>query len=232
MSVKSILAIETATPACSIALGLKEGGRTEVFSRCEIGANIHSQKLLEMVNTLLLDNNISCKELDAIAVGQGPGSFTGLRIGVGVAQGLAYGCHIPMIGVSSLAALALRSPSDGSVIAGIDARMGQIYWAEYSKQKEQLSVVSESQVSEPSAVSGSIPNPVLVGNAWAVYENELPKELVQGAAASSNIEYPQADEILPLAWLKFAQGEFVPAMEFTPHYVRNDVAKKSLKRPY
>ena len=100
-----ILAIETATSSCSAALRI-DG---EVVIRNEIGNNLHSQVLLGMVESLLVQAKLDAQALEAVAVGQGPGSFTGLRIGVGVGQGLAFGANCPMIGVSSLDALALQA---------------------------------------------------------------------------------------------------------------------------
>jgi len=119
-----LLAIETATSSCSAALSV-DG---EVCERIEVGQNIHSQVLLSMINELFQESALEVGQLDAVAVGQGPGSFTGLRIGIGVAQGIAYGADCPMIGVSSLDALALQAATDGRVLATIDARMGEIYW--------------------------------------------------------------------------------------------------------
>ena len=112
-----ILAIETATSSCSVALNHQEG----VLVRHEVGNNVHSKVLLEMVQDVLNEAGLKADDIDAVAVGQGPGSFTGLRIGVGVAQGIAYGIDAPMIGLSSLDALANQAPNDGRIIAGIDA---------------------------------------------------------------------------------------------------------------
>ena len=147
----TILAIETATACCSVALS----HQGELSERSLVGNNVHSQVLLEMVQDLLQLAAISVNDLDAVAVGQGPGSFTGLRIGVGVAQGIAYGADCPMIAVSSLDALAIRAPSDGVVLAGIDARMGEVYWAEYSKNLNALERISALQVSPPEEVTVS-----------------------------------------------------------------------------
>ena len=120
----NILAIETATSSCSVALSVGD----LMFERSEIGNNIHSQKLLSMIEAVLSESQINVSDLNAVAVGQGPGFFTGLRIGIGVAQGIAYGVNCKMLGISSLAALAQQALDKGYVIAGIDARMNEVYW--------------------------------------------------------------------------------------------------------
>ena len=225
-----ILAIETATSSCSVALRIND----EVTERSKVGNNVHSQVLLEMVQDLLSQAQISAQALDAVAVGQGPGSFTGLRIGVGVGQGLAFGAKCPMIGVSSLDALALQALSDGVVIAAIDARMGEVYWCEYQKKGSHIIRLQELNVTSPAevCVSNELETSIsLVGNAWATYQddfvalnpaNVLLQELV--------VVYPSAGALLLLAEEKYLRRDWVSAAAFAPIYVRDDVAKKSTKQ--
>jgi len=236
----SILAIETATNSCSAAL--LYGGRISHVS--EIGNNIHSKRLLPMISTLIEEAGIDIKTLDAVAVGQGPGSFTGLRIGVGVGQGLAYGAGCPMIGVSSLKALAhslIPSLTKGQVLAGIDARMGEIYWAKFELIHGGLSMVCEPKVSPPHLVSGSDSPLHLVGNAWSEYWDKLNVAINAKAVQHLDNLYPQARDVLEIAVAKFAEycdalnstdpstESVVRAVDFAPVYVRNDVAKKTSK---
>ena len=129
-----ILAIDTATEACSVALNL----HGTVTQRFEIAPNGHSKLVLDMAESLLKQCGLDLQQLDALAVDVGPGSFTGLRIGVGVAQGLAYGAGRKVIPVGSLDALAhgvfyeaSHEASQATVLAAIDARMGQIYYGLY-----------------------------------------------------------------------------------------------------
>lgn len=220
-----ILAIETATSSCSAALS--DGKR--VLEHAEVGSNVHSKVLLEMIATLFNDFKLSATDLNAVAVGQGPGSFTGLRIGVGVGQGIAYGANCPMIGVSSLDALALQSDKDGLVIAGVDARMGEIYWCEYQKQGRRLTRLTDLQVTPPDQV-GCSGKGYLVGNAWSEYLDSLDQELIAQTEWLRNITYPSAKALLSLAGAQFEKGSHVSAAEFAPIYVRDDVAKKSLKK--
>ncbi|HEB5077907.1 TPA: tRNA (adenosine(37)-N6)-threonylcarbamoyltransferase complex dimerization subunit type 1 TsaB, partial [Aeromonas hydrophila subsp. hydrophila] len=120
MNELKILAVDTATEACSAALLVGE----QVFSRWEEAPRDHTRKILPMVQAVLDDAGITLDELDAIAFGRGPGSFTGVRIGIGVAQGLAFGAGVPLIGISTLAAMAQGAHRlDGAeqVLTAIDA---------------------------------------------------------------------------------------------------------------
>jgi tRNA threonylcarbamoyladenosine biosynthesis protein TsaB len=228
-----ILAIETATPSCSAALRI-DG---EVVVRAEVGNNIHSQVLLGMIESLLFEAQLSVQALDAVSVGQGPGSFTGLRIGVGVGQGLAFGANCPMIGVSSLDALALQASDlqalgSNSIIAAIDARMGEVYWCEYQKNGDQIKRLSGLQVTPPAEVyfSDADTTGVGVGNAWLAYPDQF-SALSKGAIEIQNsIVYPSAGSLLCLAEEQYRQQKWLSAALFAPIYVRNDVAKKSTKR--
>ena len=219
-----ILAIETATSSCSVALSAAD----QVLSRTEVGNNIHSQVVLKMVHELLDEAQISVQNLDAVAVGQGPGSFTGLRIGVGVAQGLAYGADCLMIGVSSLDALANQAMGKGPVIAAIDARMGEVYWCEYIKSASTVTRQSKLQVSAPQTLVSQAQSELqLVGNAWEVYKGQFNTELMARSTVDASQIYPSAVSMLELAKRSFAQGNLIKPIDFAPEYVRNNVAKKS-----
>jgi len=237
----NILALETATSSCSVALQVGE----TLTSRSEVGSNIHSQVLLGMVEDVLKQAQIAVDQLDAIAVGQGPGSFTGLRIGVGVGQGLAYGIACPMIGVSSLDALALAAPDDGHVLAGIDARMGEIYWGEYQKEGNSIRQIGALRVTSPEAIAdhflsdrtqadiaASEKNSKvhLVGNAWTEYWDRVAPQFKQSLIRTDSLIYPSASMLLSLASRKYQIKDWVAAIDFEPIYVRNDVAKKAVKR--
>ena len=226
----NILALETATSSCSAALRVNG----EIVERAQVGSNVHSQVLLAMVQELLASASISPQQLDAVAVGQGPGSFTGLRIGVGVGQGLAYGSDCPMIGVSSLAALALAAPEEGVVLAGIDARMGEIYWGEYQKDQSTVKQLGSLKVTAPDLLSNELTPDIqggrqLVGNAWSEYWDKFAVEFKQTNVPCKHIVFPSAANLLVLAEQKFERQEVESAIEFRPIYVRNNVAKKSSK---
>lgn len=223
----TILAIETATASCSVALCVAE----KVVTLSEVGSNVHSQVLLEMVRDVLEKMDLKITDLDAIAVGQGPGSFTGLRIGVGVAQGLAYGANCPMIGISSLDALAHQASSEGYVIATIDARMGEVYWCEYRASKIGVERLRSLKVTPPQEVMPSTSNKYqLVGNAWQEYQGAFNDQLIRFIEVDDEQTYPTAKSLLELARVAFDDNQLVSPVDFIPEYVRNDVAKKSTKK--
>ena len=224
----NILAIETATSACSVALRIDD----ELVVRSEVGSNIHSQVLLSRVASVLAQAALSPSQLDAVAVGQGPGSFTGLRIGVGVGQGLAYGAGCPMVGVSSLDALALQASGDGPILAAIDARMGEVYWCEYLKSESNISRLGDLKVSSPAniSVSENATKIELIGNAWSEYREELSRDLQENLQIQEPlIVHPSAGALLLLAENKFNAKQWISPIDFAPVYVRDNVAKKSTK---
>ncbi len=221
-----ILAIETASSSCSVAL--RVGGKVQEQS--EVGNNVHSGVLLDMVDQLLKLANLNAQDLDAVAVGQGPGSFTGLRIGVGVGQGLAFGAQCPMIGVSSLDALAMQSSHDGTIIAMLDARMGEVYWCEYQKENDKIERIVDLQVSPPSSVLSAADKLSVIGNAWDVYAGDFSLLAQKSELTVMELTYPSAGALLSLAELKYDQKDWIDAAAFAPIYVRNDVAKKSSKK--
>jgi tRNA threonylcarbamoyladenosine biosynthesis protein TsaB len=220
-----LLAIDTSTEACSVAL-LTDSGVSEKFLEAP---REHVQRLLPMIDELLVQNNIALSDLDAIAFGRGPGSFTGLRICLGVVQGLAFGADLPVVSVSTLAALA-QSAVDGSMAAGtllfsaIDARMDEIYCAWYRLGEDGLVVaVNDEQVCAPEAA------PVLdlqgatgigIGSGWH-YAARLPLPSLTDIRAA---QLPHAAAVAALALPLWRAGLQVPAEAAQPVYLRNDVA--------
>src|SRR5215469_15762788 len=131
--IMNLLAIETSTEACSVALIHGD----EVIARSEVAPRRHAELVLPMADALLAEAGLGRHALDAIAVGRGPGAFTGVRLGVSLAQGMALALDCPVITISSLAALALEAPEDdAAILAVIDARMGEIYAASYRRDED------------------------------------------------------------------------------------------------
>lgn len=230
---QTILAIESATNACSVALQHGDS----VVERYQVGTNLHSQVLLQMVAEVVSEAGISINDLAAVAVGQGPGSFTGLRIGIGVAQGLAYGANCKMLGVSSLAALAWQAinlgqvvPDGSGLLAGIDARMNEIYCAEYMSVNGLPELKGSLAVLPPEQVVSDEQEITLVGNAWAAYWPRLNDVLTQHALIRKDVVYPHASAILALGHTEFNNGLLIDPREFRPDYIRDNVAKKAAKR--
>ncbi|MFQ1996346.1 tRNA (adenosine(37)-N6)-threonylcarbamoyltransferase complex dimerization subunit type 1 TsaB [Aeromonas veronii] len=229
MNELKILAVDTATEACSAALLVGD----KVFSRWEEAPRDHTRKILPMVQALLDEAGITLDKLDAIAFGRGPGSFTGVRIGIGVAQGLAFGAGVPLIGISTLAAMAQgahRLEGAERVLTAIDARMDEVYFGHYELIDGRIQLVGEEVVSEPAAlvdVRGKLAGPVTcVGTGFETYG-----ETLSGLAdelAVSQVRFPAAEDMLPLARAAWLAGEAVPVEQATPVYLRDKVTWKKL----
>ncbi|WP_429076624.1 tRNA (adenosine(37)-N6)-threonylcarbamoyltransferase complex dimerization subunit type 1 TsaB [Aeromonas veronii] len=229
MNELKILAVDTATEACSAALLVGE----KLFSRWEEAPRDHTRKILPMVQAVLEDAGISLSDLDAIAFGRGPGSFTGVRIGISVAQGLAFGAGVPLIGISTLAAMAqgaYRLDGAEQVLTAIDARMNEVYFGRYELIDGRMQLVGDEVVSDPAAlvdVRGKLAGPVTcVGTGFETYG-----ETLSGLAdelAVSQVRFPAAEDMLPLARAAWLAGEAVPVEHATPVYLRDKVTWKKL----
>ncbi|UBM42826.1 tRNA (adenosine(37)-N6)-threonylcarbamoyltransferase complex dimerization subunit type 1 TsaB [Hafnia paralvei] len=225
-----ILAIDTATEACSVALW-NNGEKHALFEICP---REHTQRILPMVQQILAESGVSLNQLDALAFGRGPGSFTGVRIGIGIAQGLAMGADLPMIGVSTLATMAqgaIRQMGATQVLAAIDARMGEVYWGQYQRQNDgvwlgentEAVFTPERAQQNVMALAGEWAS---VGTGWGTYPDmaaATPITLVDG-----QITLPQAEDMLPLALVDFALGKMTAVENAQPTYLRNEVTWKKL----
>ncbi len=217
-----ILALDTSTEACSVALSV-DG---DVVERFETG-NQHSDLVLPMVQAVLAEAGLALTQLDAIAFGRGPGSFTGLRIGAGVAQGLAFGADLPVVPISSLAALA-QGVDALRVLAAFDARMGQIYFGAYVRNDQDLvELLGTEQVIAPAEV----PLPegkdwVGAGSGWDQYHALLSARLGERVARWQRQVCPRARFVAELAVAAYRAGRTVAAESALPVYLRDDVAVK------
>ena len=219
-----ILAVDTATEACSVALWL-DGA---VHERWELAGRTHSQRLLPLLHELLAEAGIALAQVDGIACGVGPGSFAGVRIGVGFVKGLALGLDRPVLPVTSLAMLAqgaMRLHGAGQVLAAIDARMNEVYFCAYARQDGLAVPLGEALVAPPAALG--LPGEgewQAAGSGWNTHLEALRAgtradlKLIDGAAL------PHARDALPLAAPAFAAGQGVAAGELAPLYLRNRVA--------
>ncbi|WP_230351026.1 tRNA (adenosine(37)-N6)-threonylcarbamoyltransferase complex dimerization subunit type 1 TsaB [Lelliottia sp. WAP21] len=225
-----ILAIDTATEACSAALW--DNGN--LFAHFEECPREHTQRILPLVKQMLDQGNTTLTDLDALAFGRGPGSFTGVRIGIGIAQGLALGANLPMIGVSTLATMAQgawRQTGATRVLAAIDARMGEVYWAEYTRDEQGIWHGEETEkVLKPQAVGERLKQLsgewAIVGTGWQAWPdmaNESGLTLVDGKTL-----LPAAEDMLPIACQLLAAGQTVTVEHAEPVYLRNEVAWKKL----
>ncbi len=221
-----LLAFDASTEFLSIALQTNEQLETLDI----LAGQTASQLILPQIQLLLDKAQLNLSDLDGIAFGAGPGSFTGVRIACGVAQGLAFGANLPVVGINVLMALAEASGAE-RVIAASDARMGEVYHAAYIREADGWLEVHAAGVYKPQnvpAVEGD--NWVGVGTAWKVYDESLRQQYQQQVVNTLPEMTPNAEAIMRLAMPIFERGEAVSASEAVPIYIRNRVALTSKER--
>lgn len=217
-----ILAIETATEACSAALNIDD----TCIQRFEIAPRRHTELILPMIDELLREADIQTSDLDAIAFGQGPGAFTGVRIAIGVTQGLAFAHNLPVIPVSTLAALAQQFAKEHTYVAtAIDARMQEIYWGLYKKNDLGLmQQFTEEKVCSPSDIfTPSEGDWFGVGTGWNTYSEKLQSKFNRNLQGFKDDVFPTAEDIMELAKPAYLDGKTLSVEEATPVYLRNKV---------
>lgn len=243
----TILAVDTATESCSAALW----HQGELSALNTQAPRAHTEKILPMVDRLLADAGISIKQVDAIAFGQGPGSFTGIRVGVSVAQGLGFGANKPLIPISNLMALAQgakRVHNAKNVIAAIDARMSEIYVASmyYCDESHSWQYITSELVLSPE--SWLVEFEALVntsdfkfkssqftpaGTGFETYPHLLSSPILSNHVDSITdikplFSLPLAEDMIPIAINKFLNKQTIDALEAEPTYLRNEVTWQKL----
>ncbi|BAV96681.1 tRNA (adenosine(37)-N6)-threonylcarbamoyltransferase complex dimerization subunit type 1 TsaB [Lysobacter enzymogenes] len=223
-----LLAFETSTEACSVALWL-DG---DVRERFELAPRRHAELSLPWAEELLAQAGVKRRELDAVALGRGPGAFTGVRLAIALAQGVALALDVPVIPVSTLAVLALRAQSlAGSagpqrVLSAIDARMGEIYTAAYELRESEAFALDQEAVLAPGAAQ--LPDDGVdwlgVGTGFAAADGALRERLGARFAAIDADALPHAADLARLAAAAYARGETVAPERIEPAYLRNNVA--------
>ncbi len=225
----NLLAIETATECCSVAL--LAGGR--LFERSELAPRRHAELLLPMCEDVLAEAGLARRDLDVLAVGRGPGAFTGVRLAVSAAQGIALALGIPVVPVSSLAALAMQAPADGAdVLAVIDARMGEVYAGMFRRSGEIVESIGEETVGPAEALrwpSSHAPN--VIGTGWATYREAIARALASPPRWAEGLRYPQAADVARLAAPVAAAGGGIAAERVQPVYLRDKVALTLAEQP-
>ena len=214
------LVLDTSTEWCSAALWL-DG---QLHARRVLAEQRHSSLLLPMLDELLRESAVSLRQLDGIAYGAGPGSFTGLRIACAVTQGLALGADLPVVGVSTLESIAEQTGAD-HVLTVLDARMAEVYWAAYRREGTGWRAASEPQLALPESVV--VPDGgdwVGAGNGFAVLGDVLRPRLAARLARIDDTLMPDAAAMAPLAVRAFARGEGMDAALAAPIYLRDKVA--------
>jgi len=221
-----LLAFDTSTQWLTIAC--LHGGRW--IERDELAGQAHSQRLLPLIDEVLAEAGIGLADLDAIAFGAGPGSFTGVRIGCGVAQGLAFGASVPLVPVSTLEAIAesaWQTHGWTRVLACLDARMREVYVAAYRREDDRWVVEREPAVMRPDDVAAIAPAVHGAGDGFAAYPDLASRLTLAGLDAGA---IPRARAIAALAMHEVAAGRAVPASEALPLYVRHRVALTTAER--
>ena len=222
-----LLAIDTSAEACSAALYL-DG---EVRERFAVQPQRQSELILPMMDGLLAEAGLTVAELDALAFGRGPGSFTGVRIATGVVQGAAFAADIPVVPVSTLAALAqghLRETGHARVLAALDARMNEVYWAACTPDASGLMRALGGELIVP---PGDAPLPPDggwhgVGSGWGAYAAVLAERVGDRVTAVDGAAQCRARDIAWIAAADLAAGLAVPAEQALPVYLRDRVAWK------
>ncbi|GIX21463.1 MAG: tRNA (adenosine(37)-N6)-threonylcarbamoyltransferase complex dimerization subunit type 1 TsaB [Gammaproteobacteria bacterium] len=221
-----LLALETATECCSAALWV-DGA---VLTRVHHEANAQAEHILPMIEALLAEAGLGRGQIDAVAFGRGPGSFTGLRIAAAVTQGIALAWDRPVLPVSTLAALAAgawRLHGATRVLTALDARMGEIYWGGWALAAPdglpRAEVLLEERVTPPAAVRLPAGDGVAVGNGWP---------LCSGLALDWRPEpaWPLAEDVLRLAVPAHRAGAGLGPEAAQPVYLRDKVAKTRAER--
>ena len=221
-----ILAIDACTDACSVAV-MRAG---QVYDRAAVIPRGHAGELLAMVDALLPEAGIRRDAVDLVVYGRGPGAFTGVRISVGVAQGLAWALDVPVCGVSTLAALAqgaVRRHGAGRVLAALDARMGEVYWVACEPDAETglMRAVDGEAVSAPEQVRAPAhwTGYFAVGTGWSAHGASLAEALGREADVVEPETLPRARDMLPFGRVAWGRGELLRPAEASPVYLRDRV---------
>lgn len=234
----TILAIETSSELASVAIWHQ--GQSQM--RTASGVQNHSRHVLPMVQSLLQESGLRLNQCSAIAFGAGPGSFTGVRTACGIAQGLAFAAELPVLPISTLQTLAhacFHGMQAQEVLAILDARMGQVYWAQYrwqagpeSSLHSQAGLLSgewlevqAATLSDPAQVLAQA-KPILCGNGSLAYE--MPQ--LADCLAAPEYTLPKADSLAELAAMGFLRGQAIAPELAQPQYLRNKVALTTQER--
>lgn len=224
-----LLAVETSTEACSAALSI-DG---EIIERFELAPREHTKLILPMIDSLLADAELKPQQLDGLAFSRGPGSFTGVRISTGVIQGIAFGADLPVVPVSTLAAIAqnyFKHGDNDCVFTAMDARMGEIFWGVYIKDEQGY---AELMGDEAVTLAENIVFPdnqgIGLGSGWGVYQQQLSDQLGNQLKAVEIDHLPRASAIAALGVYGF-NSQAVSVENAMPVYLRDKVAKKESER--
>ena len=234
----NLLSVDTSTEACSAAL--LSGG--DIIERYEVAPQQHAKLVLPMIDRLMSEAELVPAQLDAVIFGRGPGSFTGVRIATALAQGIAMSVDCPVVGVSSLAAIAqgiYRTTQQRHCLALIDARMNQVYKGAYTVADEStgesvMQLVGEEAVLDPQQVrlptGTTAAHWIAAGSGFQAYHDVLSDLIEEGLSGHVETVYPSARDILLIGKPDFESGLGVDAALAKPVYLRDNVALTEAQR--
>ena len=224
----NLLAIDTSTENCSVAIYSKPG----IKSISHLTPQHHAEMVIEMADTLLKNSGLKREDLQGIAFGSGPGSFTGVRIAASTAQGLALGLNLKVCAISSLESLALQAlegVDEDYAVASIDARMGEVYIAVYKRKGNGLVEVLAPEVLKPQDACDKVRETIGVSHAVGGGSG---MEILYEAGLNKNIRkrssFPDAEYIVKLGSQAFTDGKEIDPEDALPLYVRNEVTWKKV----
>jgi tRNA threonylcarbamoyladenosine biosynthesis protein TsaB len=222
-----LLALDTSHSACSLALMIDN----EIYLSHHDAPMQQAKLVLPSLDALLQAHDITLKDLDALAFGCGPGSFTGVRIAASVMQGLAYATDLPLISISSLAATAQAAFDDlgwPNIMVGTDARIQEVYWGLYQANKNGLAELAGAEKVCPPQLINIPPGRdwYAVGNAWQEYAEAMLTKIAFTPPGIDTTRMPMANAVAKLAEAKFQKKEWVSLSDALPVYLRNNVASK------
>ena len=226
-----VLAVDTSTTSCSVAIVDKDTLLAEVTN---VREQTHSKHLMNMINTVIGLSGLALSDLDGFAVTKGPGTFTGLRIGISSVKGLAEASGKPIVGVSSLDALAMQVSSSYCICPLLDARKGEVYFARYRFREGSLIKDIEEQVFPPEkAVSDLNEECIFVGNGVLLYQEMILNKLGESAHFAMSFQNTiRASTVAHLSMHRFIKADTDDIGMFVPHYIRKSDAELKLKRSF
>ena len=221
------LAIETSSTACSVALAVGES----ITSEHVVEPRAHTQILVPMIDRLLGDAGLVPSDLDAVVLGNGPGSFIGMRIGASVAQGICFAAGIELVPISSLAAIAAQVFADGDdrrVVVTQDARMNEVYVGVYDRHSDGLPAVDGEEYIAPASDLSLADAPfVAAGGGWQRYPETIARYEAQ-LRGHSEITEPSAHNLLEMVLA--GEGAAIAPASLQPAYLRHRVAEPPSSR--
>lgn len=215
----TILCIETASTNCSVAIGVN--GKLLALKEDYDSSYSHAERLHNFIKEILEENDLKLSDLDAIAVSKGPGSYTGLRIGVSAAKGLCFSLDLPLISVATLSSLANQVEETGTIIPMMDARRMEVYTAVFDKDKKQIEETS-AKILDPESYNSNLKEGL-------VYFIGSGVEKFQKICEHPNARYikdklPSASQMVPLATIKYKKSDFEDVAYFEPYYLKDFMA--------